>query len=1007
MQRVVIALGVVFWILTSRAAVRPEPIVIPVVRDPSPVIDGSLREWADRGVLRELNRAEQATYNPDGWKGVGDLSGWVRFGYDDQQLFVACHVVDDVFSQEQTGRDAWRGDHVMLTLDFVRSGKIGDLIQMGLSPGSLGSGDTLRGATRPELVIWRPDGYVGEGARVEARRTAEGYDIEAGIPWSVLKVAVVPYQTLALQLGLSDTDAVPNVQQKAVSISTAAWAPRDPERLTLAGLADRSGGFPSTAFDEAWVLAQALELKQHERRELVVDVARVPPGLVPTLTFKARIQHAQPSGCSGPLRLAINGKGMKASNIARRPAQMTAINGTTLSAWYGAGVRLWFGPSYEAIEAGPYKPLDVASYDYVLRFDGMFRQGRNTIELENVDKRPELVVMMDDVAFSWSPPSRFPKLAAPRPAPTGPLATVEPLRERRVDYEATPLAGGAIKVTWRGRELVLESRFSVPGGGWAELKAEDAPGWERSVGTAEDAGRGGMLVFSGVAPGLRLQRTCFAYEECILVRDTLTNTSDDADRALILAHHTAPGPYEALWLSGRPIPRSAGATSVPANPSIVVLGKDSGFAMMARDDVFRVHYRGTCNGEVAELADNGLVLRHGVTYQHEWLLFPLAEPDYWRFVNAARRHFGTNFTIPGSFCFYGVDAAPWKIVKEVGWAGAQYLSLGPQSYWKGMFAHGPFMRALDQSKVIAMHKAIKAVSPQTGRLQYFNCFNRSLAKQKEDPDAWGPSQARLPDGKQVTSGATLSFYFPTLDNEWGREMDELAEWMLRTVGADGLYWDCYDYSNVTHYGDPWDGWTADIDPGTHGITRRKSRLTLLSWPWREKWTGRLLKEGRPLVANGNPSLTSEYKYRFPRFVETASISAMSKTHLFTPIALGDHVTERNEVDSYRWMLRALDWGGLYYWYGIKPTRPSLTAYMFPFTPIELHSGYLIGEERILTKESGLFGWGDLSEFTAVVFNRIGRETDKVDVPRVTREGRAYAEVRIPEGYAVVILRAAK
>ena len=110
------------------------------------------------------------------------------------------------------------------------------------------------------------------------------------------------------------------------------------------------------------------------------------------------------------------------------------------------------------------------------------------------------------------------------------------------------------------------------------------------------------------------------------------------------------------------------------------------------------------------------------------------------------------------------------------------------------------------------------------------------------------------------------------------------------------------------------------------------------------------------------------------------------------------------MDSYRWMLRALDWGGLYYWYSQIPTRPAFTTYMFPFTPIELHKGYIIGEERILTKISGMFGWGDQSEFEAHVFDRLGKETDEIEVPRVVKNGEACAEVRIPEGYAVALVR---
>lgn len=955
----------------ATSAGAAEPIVIPEVYDPSPLIDGNLQEWDNSGVLRELDTREQATYSPNAWNGIQDLSGWVRFGHNAQDFLVAAKVVDNLFIQDQSGTGVWRGDHVMLTVDFVRGGKIEDVMQLGLSPGSLAE----TGATKPELVIWRPAGYGIEGARVAAKRTADGYTIEAAIPWKVFKIDPVKNQVFGLQLGFSDCDTTPSVQQKAMSISTTPWRPRDPKRLTPAGLGDRAGNFPPGGFQSAITVAKAVKLKQSDKREFVVDVKQIPEGMVPTLTFKARMDNPRAGGCSGPLRTTINGKGIGPKNIANRPAQMTALSGIMLSAWYDAGVRLWFGPDYESIEKSVYKPLDVVSYDYILRLDGLFEQGRNVIKFENVDKRADMVVIMDDVAFRWSPPSRFQPPKELKPAPTGEIPTIEPRGSNKIAYQAAIASDGRIKVTWLDRELVFTSTFNSPPGPWSEEKPK---------------------------------RELVKLDECILVRDTLVNPSSSEDRPVVISHSVAPGPYEDVWLSGRPMPIKAGASGMPSNPSVVVLGKNSGFAMMPRDDIFRIHYRGRCDKTIAELTDKSLVLRPGVSYQQEWLIFPLDKPDYWQFVNAARRHFDTNFAIPGSFFFVRTNdpaaAAPWTVVNQIEWGGGEYASFGPQHYWKGMFPHGPFMRTLDQSRITLMHKMIEAISPDTKRLQYFNCFNRSTAKQKEDPDGWSSSQVRLADGTQATSGPTLTFYVPTLDNEWGREMDQLVDWMINTLGADGLYWDCYDYWSYNHYGDPWDGWTADIDAKTFKIKRRRSCLTLISWPWREKLTSWLLSNGRPLVANGNPSLTSEYKYRFPRFVETADISNLSKAHLYTPIALGDHVTERNEVDAYRWMLNALDWGGLYYWYSQKPMRPAFTSVMFPFTPIELHRGYLIGEERILTKESGLFGWGDTSEFQVYVFDRLGRFTDEIKPPRVMKDGKAYAEVRIGEGYAAAIVR---
>src|SRR6185312_9390610 len=34
----------------------------------------------------------------------------------------------------------------------------------------------------------------------------------------------------------------------------------------------------------------------------------------------------------------------------------------------------------------------------------------------------------------------------------------------------------------------------------------------------------------------------------------------------------------------------------------------------------------------------------------------------------------------------------------------------------------------------------------------------------------------------------------------------------------------------------------------------------------------------------------------------------------------------------------------------------ISRYLFPFTSLEIHSGYLLGKERIVTTRSGEFGW---------------------------------------------------
>jgi hypothetical protein len=89
---------------------------------------------------------------------------------------------------------------------------------------------------------------------------------------------------------------------------------------------------------------------------------------------------------------------------------------------------------------------------------------------------------------------------------------------------------------------------------------------------------------------------------------------------------------------------------------------------------------------------------------------------------------------------------------------------------------------------------------------------------------------------------------------------------------------------------------------------------------------------------------------------------------------------------------------------VIPTHYHLTRYMFPITPLELHEGYIIGEERIITNRSGLFGWGDSSRHEVHVFNNEGREVEDFGAPSITRDGKTYTELRIAEDWSAAIIR---
>ena len=177
-----------FWLLALALCSVALAVEIPValVSDPPPAIDGSAERLAKLPTFRMICGRSHVLYGPGNWTGDADLSAEMVVGYDKLHLYVGAKVHDDVFRQTYFGRDLWKGDHVMLVVDYPRqrNGADADLskvARIGLSPGDFGR-------NKPEAHAWSPVGLDVSGVRVAAQRTADGYTLEAAIPWSALKM---------------------------------------------------------------------------------------------------------------------------------------------------------------------------------------------------------------------------------------------------------------------------------------------------------------------------------------------------------------------------------------------------------------------------------------------------------------------------------------------------------------------------------------------------------------------------------------------------------------------------------------------------------------------------------------------------------------------------------------------------------------------------------------------------------------------------------------------------
>ena len=379
----------------------------------------------------------------------------------------------------------------------------------------------------------------------------------------------------------------------------------------------------------------------------------------------------------------------------------------------------------------------------------------------------------------------------------------------------------------------------------------------------------------------------------------------------------------------------------------------------------------------------------------------------------------------GSFAFLDIgpnrNTAKWsdqQFADFIHFKNARFVDDGYlwPSY-KGRFPHGTAFQSVDWSYFRKQLERVRKLVPAARHSMYFHCFIDVL---DEAPEKYKDARLLRPDGRQADYGKPFDRIFvPTETNGFGRDITKNVDMILgpppEGFACDGVYWDEFEYSAYAyHYDDfskpdaglPWDGVSADIDPKTMKIQGLKSSVTLISQPWRLALAQRIMKD-KDLIGNGQPHTRTMVGLHFPRFVETGSISRCALAQIFSPIALGDHLTERSEVDAYGVMLRALEYGCVYYWYSchnVVPTHPHLTQYMFPITPLELHEGFIIGRERIVTNRSGLFGWGDNSKHDAHVFNEEGKEVPDFKAPTVEKDGKTYTELRLAEDWSAAIVK---
>lgn len=982
----------------STALAAEDYSVIPMDVDPPLVVDGELSDWGNVPNPFDLMGRENVSDGASRWSGPDDLSGRMRLAWRDAGLFIAAEVTDDRISQTLSGRGLWKGDHVSVLMDLtpgVEPGRTGfgeGQVHIGMSPGSLeedGSG------MKPEVVIWSPVDATADGSQIAARRTPKGYLIEAFVPWTCMRTtAPRQYQDINAEVAISDSDAQPPEQETWMTLGTAPWERRRTRLLPFV-YGDGNGQAPPPV--RSLAVAATATVAPGQSTDLAFTAPEIPAGKDPLLFFTARFDRPRVGGYAArSLRLGVNGKPVEGQRLANRPRSSMTMGGkeSVFVAPDGA-LTVPYTPSGEAFDKHPTYSLlnNVKGCEFEFNLDGLVQAGENALRFTNLVQAGtpgDMTITLEKVEFRLK--THVDRTRTYRPAPTGELPLCEPQREFPQTYADLAHDDGAVRFTVNGEPFEVTGSFSAPDG----------------------------KLYAGASPSYGFRRVVVPHPEWIEVRDTFTNPSAE-NVPVMQTYRCAPGVdrLQAVWLAGIRLPSGSGNMAVPEQPSAFLTTVRSGVGLLPLNDAFRVHADQSAGDGAIALADRHFVLKGNGEYTVEWAIVPVPEPDSWRFINASRRLLDVNFpmTVMSAFLDYRPPVTEWTTEQYrhfIERKSANVVSDGLYcARWQGRVPQGLAFHELVKDPKNAQfyrdaHRRVREAFPDgsVAYAIYYHCF---IDVMDENAEIYKDCRRLNAAGEQLSySLPHYRMYVPTLENAFGKAIGAGIDLRLDTLGASAFYWDEYNQSRGDYTYTPglWDGCSGDIDSRTFTLTRLKAAVHLVSLPFLEHHMTRIRDRGVPAFYNGAPMSRTLSRIKFQAFTETGSISNCHRMLLYTPVALGDHLTERSQQDCYEVMLKALDWGCLYAWYGrpVYPTHKTITEHMFPSTPIELHEGYLIAKERIVTNRSGLFGWGDSSDVTVYVYDREGRATDGSEARKVSRDGKTYAELRLPEGYAAAVVR---
>ncbi|HUU20934.1 MAG TPA: sugar-binding protein, partial [Phycisphaerae bacterium] len=181
-----------------------EPPVYDIPRMDKVAIDGKTDDWADKGFRIDLLAPLTGPMKP-----AADLDARIRLGWNDRGLLVLAAVQDDKWVEHPDKNMLWCYDVIELYLAPQRGAA--DLCQWVITPGM----DPKQPKLRWHLHDHRKEEKLKKlpaGITAARTKTANGYVLEALLPWAALAIAPKLGREVGFQVFVTDTDEVGKTQ---------------------------------------------------------------------------------------------------------------------------------------------------------------------------------------------------------------------------------------------------------------------------------------------------------------------------------------------------------------------------------------------------------------------------------------------------------------------------------------------------------------------------------------------------------------------------------------------------------------------------------------------------------------------------------------------------------------------------------------------------------------------------------------------------------------------------